>query len=100
MQKNKLTPATLLMTLAILAIASASFAFITPTSNTALGYDFYDYANRLATGGPGFAIGIGGVVMAGFFLFRQQIMPACGALFGVVAILKATSIVTSLGSLM
>ena len=96
---KSIKPSTLLMVLAILAIASVSFAFVAPSNNLALGYDFFDFANKMATGAPGFAIGVGGVCLAGFFLFQQKVMPACGTLFGVIAILKATNIVTSLGSI-
>ncbi len=96
---KKMKPATLLLVLVLLAVASSAMAFTAPTSSTALGYDFYDFANRMTTGAPGFAIGIGGIVMAGFFLFQQKIMPACGTVFGVICVLKATSIVGSLGSL-
>jgi hypothetical protein len=97
---QKMKPATLLLALVLLAVASTSaMAFTAPASSTALGYDFYDFANRMTTGAPGFAIGIGGIVMAGFFLFQQKVMPACGTVFGVICVLKATSIVGSLGSL-
>jgi hypothetical protein len=100
MQKQTVKPATLYIALALLAYASMACAFIAPTNSAALGYDFFDFANKLSSGAVGFAIGIGGVAMAGFFLFRQQVMPACACLFGIIAILKSTSIVTSLGSLM
>jgi hypothetical protein len=96
---QKMKPATLILALVLLAVASSAMAFTAPASSTALGYDFYDFANRMTSGAPGFAIGIGGIVMAGFFLFQQKVMPACGTVFGVICILKATSIVGSLGSL-
>jgi hypothetical protein len=96
---HKMKPATLILALVLLAVASSAMAFTAPTAATDLGYDFYDFANRMTSGAPGFAIGIGGIVMAGFFLFQQKVMPACGTVFGVICILKATSIVGSLGSL-
>jgi hypothetical protein len=100
MQKHTIKPATFYIALTLLVYASISFAFVAPTNSAALGYDFYEFANNLSSGAVGFAVGIGGVALAGFFLFRQQVMPACACLFGIIAILKSTSIVTSLGSLM
>ena len=88
---------TILTAVALVAAATAAMAFTAPAAATDFGYDFFDTANKLSTGAPGFAIGIGGLVMAGFFLFRQQVLPAAGCVFGVITILKSTSIVTSLG---
>jgi len=98
--KRLTKPSTLLFTLLLLSVAGAAMAFVQPNNVNQLGYDFYDFANRMTTGAPGFAIGIGGIVLAGFLLFQQKIMPACGTVFGLICVLKATAIVTSLGALM
>lgn len=96
--KNKYS-VVMLFALVVLALSAVSaFAFTTPAA-TDVGYDFYDFARKLATGPVGYTIGFGGVGLAGFFLFKQQVFPAIGTAMGTIAVLKADSIVQSLGSL-
>ncbi len=92
---KKLTALTMM---SLVAAASSAFAF-SNTSSSAIGYDFYDFAVRLSAGPTGLAIAIGGVVLAGFFIFRQQVMPACGCLFGGIAVFKAGTIAQSIGAI-
>ena len=96
MDNKRKTTAMMLMAACMVAYAASAFGFSTPTPGT-LGYDFYDFADKLATGAVGFTIGMGGVALAGFCLFKQAVWPAIGSVMGTIAILKATSIVNSLG---
>lgn len=88
--------ALILLATCTVTYASSAFGFTTPVPGT-LGYDFYDFADKIASGAPGFVVGMGGVCLAGFFLFKQAVMPAIGSVMGTITILKATSIVNSLG---
>ena len=96
MDSKRKTTAMVLMAACMVAYAASAFGFATPIPGT-LGYDFYDFADKLATGAPGFTVGMGGVALAGFCLFKQAVWPAIGSVMGTIAILKATSIVNSLG---
>ena len=89
----------LLLIFAALLVASSAMAFATPANSAALGYDFYTFASSLSSGPIGLAIAMGGVTAGGFFIFRQQVMPALGTIFGGLAVLKASSIAGSLGAI-
>ena len=78
-------------------VASSALAFATPGNSASLGYDFYDFATQLSNGAMGMAIAMGGIVAGGFFVFKQQVMPALGTIFGGIAVYKAGAIATSLG---
>lgn len=97
MDKRKML-ALCLMATCMVAAATNAFALTAPAANS-FGQDFYDFATTLTTGFPGLTVGIGGVALAGFCLFKQAIMPAAGSILGTIAILKAPSIVTSFGLL-
>lgn len=78
----------------VVACATYASAF-NPT--TGVGKDFYDMAAGMTEGPIGATIGLGGMAMAAFFLFKQAVLPAVGAAMGSIAIVKSTDIVTSFG---
>lgn len=88
----------MLVCLIVVATANAALAYTAPTA-TDIGYDFYDFAKKLSTGPPALTVGIGGMAMAAFFLFKQQLIPACATAVGVIGVLKSTDILASLPGL-
>jgi len=82
----------------MLATASAALAFTAPVAGE-LFFEGYEFANKLTTGAPAMVIAIGGVSMAGFFLFKQQIMPAAGCAMAAIVIANSVKIVTAMGFL-
>ncbi len=93
-RKNLLTAS---VCLAVVAMSGVAMAGVAPTvGSTDIGGDFYDFAHKLATGPAGWTVGLGGTSLAGFFLFKQQLMPALGTGMGVMAILKSPSILTAI----
>lgn len=89
----------LLMAVAtILVAAGAALAFTTPVSGDFF-YEGYDFVSKLTSKGGGATIGIGGAVMAGFFLFKSQVMPAAGCALGAITIANAPTIAGTMGFL-
>ena len=84
-----------LVALALVAIASQAMAF-TPAAGDP-GWEFYDMANKMSTGAIGTTVGLGGMAMAAFFLFKQQVLPAIGTAMGGMAIAKSGSMMTGMG---
>lgn len=81
---------------AVLASAASALAFATPVSGD-LFYEGYDFAAKLSTGAPAATIGLGGVASAGFFLFKQQVLPAAGCAMAAITIANAVPIVSAMG---
>ena len=80
----------------VLMGAAEVAAFGTPASGD-VGYAFYEMAIKMSQGAVGATVGLGGLALAAFFLFKQQIMPAIGAAMGGIAIAKSGSMVSALG---
>jgi hypothetical protein len=82
----------------MLATAGAALAFTTPVAGDFF-YEGYDFATKLSSGAPAATIGIGGVSSAGFFLFKQQIMPAAACAMAAIVIANSAAIVSKMGFL-
>lgn len=80
----------------MLASAGAAMAFTIPVAGD-LFYEGYQFATKLTSGGPAATIGLGGVASAGFFLFKQQVMPAAGCAMAAITIVNAVPIVSAMG---
>lgn len=80
----------------MIASAGAAFAFTTPVAGS-LFFEGYDFATKLTTGAPAATIGLGGVASAGFFLFKQQVLPAAGCAMAAIVIANAVPIVSAMG---
>lgn len=90
---------TLLSAVFVLALAGVVFAFNAPT-NGDFAYDIYDIAiNKILAGPIGFVGGVAAIVVGAFAVIRAQIMLGIGAILGGVFMLKADSIIQSLGAL-
>ena len=88
----------LLAATALVALAGAALALPVPAVGD-LGYDIYSLFMDIKDGPVGYAgagIGIAGVAFLGY---KSQWIPAVGALLGTGAIIKADTIVQSLGAL-
>jgi hypothetical protein len=81
-----------------LGSAGTALALSTPAAGD-LGYDIYSLFMSIKDGPVGYAGAGIGVAGAAFLGYKSQWIPAIGALLGTGAILKANTIVESLGAL-
>lgn len=89
------------LTLAMLCMLWARnvAAFTVPAAGS-FAYDIYDVAvNDILKGPIGFVAGIGFIVLCVFFIARQMVLPSILCIFAGIILIKADSIVTSLGCL-
>lgn len=92
-----LKKAGLISVLGIACLASAAYAFTTPTPGTFM-YDLYDIAvEKLLKGPAGFVAGVGAMIFGAFSLLRGAVLQAIPAVLGGAVLIKADTIVTSLG---
>lgn len=98
MNKKKVVIATLAVSATLLATAGAALAFTAPVAGE-LFYEGYDFASKLCSGGPAATIGLGGVASAGFFLFKQQVLPAAGCAMAAIVIANSVKITQAMGFL-
>lgn len=83
---------------AVLLLTDAALAITAPTSTTAFAYDLYDIAvNNILKGPIGFVAGLAAVVLGCIVAMKNQIMAAIPCVLGGAALLKADSLVVSLG---
>ena len=83
----------------VIFYAQNAMAFTTPSSGS-FAYDLYDIAvNEILKGPIGFVAGIGFIVLCVFSVARQMVLPAILCLFAGIILIKADSIVQSLGCL-
>lgn len=74
-------------------------AFTTPAVGT-FAYDIYDIGvNQILKGPIGFSAGVGSMVAAAIMAIRQMLLPAAATVLGGAFLLKADSVVTSLGAI-
>ncbi len=89
----------LFMVAAVTAMAAQAFAINAP-GNGSFAYDLYDIGvNKIVKGPIGFVGGVMAMVFGAFSAIQARIMLAVPAILGGAALLKADSIVTSLGAL-
>ena len=98
-RKAKMITALALATAYCLLAASNTMAVTTPASGSFL-YDLYDIAVVQILQGPGgFVGGCAVMIIACVLLVRQMILPGACAMLGGALILKADSLVSSLGAI-
>jgi len=86
------------LTIACLVIASNALAMTTPAAGS-FAYDLYDVGvNQILLGPIGFVGGCSVMVLAGILAIRQMLLPAAGAVLGGAFMLKADSVVQSVGA--
>ena len=82
---------------AVVFSAQDLLAITAPASGT-FAYDIYDIAvNSILKGPIGFVGGLGAIVFGAVNAIRGQVLPAIPSILGGAALIKADSIVTSLG---
>lgn len=82
-----------------LLAASQADAFNAPAAGT-FAFDIYDIGiNQILKGPIGFAAGVGSMVAAAVMAIRQMLLPAAATVLGGAFLLKADSVVTSLGAM-
>lgn len=96
---KKQTTIILLALVVLLAAAGTAMAFTAPAA-TDFFYDIYDIGvNKMLKGPIGFVAGIMAMVAAAVLAIRQMILPAAGTVLAGIFLLKADTLVTSLGAL-
>lgn len=96
---NKQTKIALLALVVLIFSAGAALAFTAPAA-TDFFYDIYDIGvNKMLKGPIGFVGGIIAMVAAAVLAIRQMILPAAGTVLAGIFLLKADTLVTSLGAL-
>jgi len=84
---------------ACILAANQANAFTAPTSGT-FAYDIFDIGvNQILKGPIGFAAGVGSMVAAAVMAIRQMLLPAAATVLGGAFLLKADSVVSSLGAM-
>jgi len=84
---------------ACLVAVSQAEAFNAPAAGT-FAFDIYDIGvNQILKGPIGFAAGVGSMVAAAILAIRQMLLPAAATVLGGAFLLKADSVVASLGAL-
>jgi len=98
--KHKITITALMVFWATcLLAATRANAFNAPAAGT-FAFDIYDIGvNQILKGPIGFAAGVGSMVAASVMAIRQMLLPAVATVLGGAFLLKADSVVTSLGAL-
>ena len=87
------------LTATFLTITSNALAMTVPTSGS-FAYDLYDIGvNQILLGPIGFVGGCAAMVVAAILAVRQMLLPAACAVLGGAFMLKADSVVASIGAL-
>ncbi len=82
----------------ILGHYSEALAITAPAAGSSFAYDIYDIGiNSILKGPIGFVAGVGAVVFGAIEAIRGRILEAVPAILGGAALLKADSIVQTLG---
>jgi len=99
MKKEESVTVLLFTLLLVMAIAPSAFAITAPTTGS-FAYDVYDMAvNSILKGPIGFVAGLGAVCFGAALAIQQKIGGAIPALLGGAVLLKADTIVSSMGLL-
>jgi len=96
--KSKTAKTAILATAVLVVGAGAALAMSVPQAGD-LGYDVYNLFMDIKDGPVGYAGAGIGIAGAAFLGYKSQWIPCIGALLGTGAIIKANTIVESLGAL-
>ena len=99
MKKEEMVKVVLLAAFMVMVVEPSAFAIVAPAPGT-FAYDIYDMAvNSILKGPIGFVAGLGAVCFGAVLAIQQKMGGAIPALLGGAALLKADSIVASMGLL-
>jgi len=91
---------TLAVFLATCLLMSANAMAMTVPAAGSFAYDLYDIGvNQILLGPIGFIAGVACMVFAAILAIRQMILPAAGVVLGGAFLLKADSVVQTIGAL-
>jgi len=97
--QNRIAVAALLMLAVLFAVSGNAFAMAVPAAGS-FAYDLYDIGvNQLLLGPAGFVAGVTFMAIAAVLAIRQMIVPAAGVVLGGAFLLKANTVVESIGSI-
>lgn len=86
------------LTITALMLATNSLAMTTPAAGS-FAYDLYDIGvNQILLGPIGFVGGVACMVFAAIMAIRQMLLPAAGVVLGGAFLLKADTVVQSVGA--
>lgn len=96
-QAQRLTAIVILMAAGLMVSANA-MAMAVPAAGS-FAYDLYDIGvNQILLGPIGFIAGVACMVFAAILAIRQMILPAAGVVLGGAFLLKADSVVQTIGA--
>jgi hypothetical protein len=99
MKKEEMVKVILLVAFMVMAIEPSAFAITAPAAGS-FAYDVYNMAvNSILKGPIGFVCGLAAVCFGAVLAIKQEIAGAIPALLGGAVLLKADTIVTSMGLL-
>ena len=91
---------TLAVFLAACLLVSANAMAMTVPAAGSFAYDLYDIGvNQILLGPIGFIAGVASMVFAAILAIRQMILPAAGVVLGGAFLLKADSVVQTIGAI-
>lgn len=97
-KKSKIIAMLAIMVAASLMASANAFALAVPAAGS-FAYDLYDIGvNEILLGPIGFIAGVACMVFAAILAIRQMILPAAGVVLGGAFLLKADSVVQSIGA--
>ena len=86
------------LTLLVATYSTNAMAMAVPAAGS-FAYDLYDIGvNQILLGPVGFVAGVACMVFAAILAIRQMILPAAGVVLGGAFLLKADTVVQSVGS--
>lgn len=97
--RYRITALSLFGAMALTLAATSVFAIVAPAAGS-FAYDVYDIAvTRMLQGPVGFVGGVAAMVVGAVFAIQGKIMGAIPAIVGGAVLLKADTLVTSLGAI-
>jgi hypothetical protein len=97
--RYRISVVNLMLALGLTMIASTAFAIVAPAAGS-FAYDVYDIAVTKMLQGPiGFVGGVAAMIIGAVFAIQGKLMTAVPSIVGGAILLKADTLVTSLGAI-
>jgi len=97
-RQAKMTTALAVLTATWILLSTNALAMTVPAAGS-FAYDLYDIGvNQILLGPIGFIAGVACMVFAAILAIRQMILPAAGVVLGGAFLLKADSVVQTIGA--
>ena len=97
---RSMQPKTLLAAASLLILTAENSLAMTVPATGSFAYDLYDIGvNQILLGPVGFTGGVACMCVAAILAIRQMILPAAGVVLGGAFLLRANTVVESIGAL-